>query len=517
MKKAITIIGPAGLLLIVIGLILYITSSVWDTLSLSFTFAGLGLFLVFLVVRFDLVLSLIRKRTFKYGTNAMLNTLMVLSILVAINYIGSRHEWRSDLTEGAYYSLSEKTKKVIDNLEENIQITGFHKSRGRKQVEDLFIEYASRSNKIQYRLVDGDEDPVLARRYEVTRYPTTVVEVDSRRQVINRNTEETLTNAIVKITRKGDKVIYFLDGHDEKDIDGLNPDGYSIVKEMLQKENYVVKKLSLAIKGVIPQDCAVLVVAGPKSKLLEDEEKMVHEFLNQAGKVIVLVDPEPSASLNEFLEKWGAQANNDLVIDKSGVGRFFGAGPAIPIANDYHSMHPITKDFNVMTLFPQARSVSITSNRDRKLIVTTLIRTSQNSYGETNLISENRSVYDENEDKAGPPALGVAVTKEWRGSKQGSILTEKNAKTSSLVVFGDSDFATNQFFTIVGNGDLFLNAINWLAEEEDLISIRPKNPEDRRVILNYQQLSRIFFIVVFAMPFAAAFFGMIVWWRRRKK
>src|SRR5262249_52502135 len=191
---------------------------------------------------------------------------------------------------------------------------------------------------------------------------------------------------------------------------------------------------------------------------------------------------------------------NNTVVDASGVGRFIGLGPGAPLARTYGS-HAITKDFEgTMTFFPLSRSVE--SNKSTSANTVDLMKTSEESWAETDLKAGNVQ-YDEGKDKKGPITLGVAGTK-MNGDKE-----------ARLVVIGDSDFAANQFFGIQRNGDLFMNSINWLAQDEDLISIRPKNPSDRKVSMTEADQNQMFWITLVLMPLATIGSGVYIWWKRR--
>jgi ABC-type uncharacterized transport system involved in gliding motility auxiliary subunit len=449
------------------------------------------------------------KRSAKLGVNALTLMFIVLGLLVLINFLSSRHHLRYDTTASHRYSLSDHTVKVLGSLKRDVVIMAFFQEEN-KALRDLLTEYAYRSRKISYRFIDPDSEPGMAEAYQITRYGTTVVQSGEQQEKIDSIQEQDLTNAILKVTREGRKVIYALEGHGEKDIDSSEPAGYSTAREAVENEQYDIRKLILASQQEVPSDCSVLLVAGPQKEPLPGELEAITHYLDAGGKLMVLLDPEPSAGLTDLLSLYGLQVGQDLVLDASGVGRLFGAGPAMPLVSSYEP-HAITEDFNIMTFFPTTRSVTPSTAPPQNLSVQPLVRTGPNSWGETEL-GGGTAQMDPGKDLQGPVTIAAAVETRMEEALEDTVPARPMTR---LVVFGDSDFASNAYFDLSGNGNLFMNALSWLAEEEDLIAIRPKDVEDRRVTLTSRQSRMIFYVSVFLMPLAALVIGGLVWFRRR--
>jgi ABC-type uncharacterized transport system involved in gliding motility auxiliary subunit len=216
---------------------------------------------------------------------------------------------------------------------------------------------------------------------------------------------------------------------------------------------------------------------------------------------MLLIDPDTDPKLDEALRAWGIKLGSDTVVDPSGIGRMLQLGPGVPLALSYGE-HPITKDLDgTITCFPLSRSVQAETGGSAS--TTELMKTSEESWAETELGQGGEVSFDATKDKRGPITLGVAASRSV-GDTEGR-----------LVVIGDSDFAANQFIGIQRNGDLFMNCVNWLAQDEDLISIRPKNPADRRVTMTEAQQNSFFWITLVFMPLAAIGTGFYIWWQRR--
>lgn len=509
-----------GILFILLSIIYYLfISSIWEFYSITLLVVGFILLIVYFLANIRRATEVIVRRDTKFGSNAFASIIIVLGIIVLVNFVFNKRDYRIDLTEGKQFSISPQTVKVVQGLNKEIKITAFFEGGIDTDMEDLFEQYLSLSDKLKFETVDPVKKPDIAKKYEVTQYGTIIIECGDRTEKINSTLEQDLTNTIVKASREKKKVLYFSEGHGEKDIDNSEKEGYSVAKEALEGVNYEVKKIFIAREGKIPDDCSALMIIGPTKELLPNELEMIDSCTNNGGKVFFLLDPEPSPGMNGYFKKWGVDVRNDVVIDLSGIGRLFGAGPGMPLVTDY-GPHPITNDFkNVATFFAMTRSIAKMTTLPEDIDVVELAKTTPKSYGEAKLGKGDKPEFNEKEDIAGPLSIGVAVTKKI--SKQITDETiaegaEAKEKAGKLVVFGDSDFACNTFVKMQGNLDLFLNVINWLAEEEDLISIRPKNPADRRVDLTAKQGHIFFYLSVFVLPLIFVISGITVYIKRKK-
>jgi len=441
----------------------------------------------------------------KYGANSVILGIALLLILVIINFFSSRYHFRWDFTKSERYSLSEQTKKVLNNLKNDIKITCFfqEEAQDKEALKDLLKEYSYLSRRVKFEFFDPDKNPKVAKRYRITEYNTILIESENREDKVKGISEQDVTNAIIKITRKSKKVIYFTQGHGEKDIEALasSRESCSMVKDSLIRQGYEVKKISLLTTPLVPDDCSAIVISGPRKEFSLREKEVLNSYLLKGGKALFLLDPDSSPDLDGFLKEWGVRLQKNFIIDKV---QFFGGDNSIPAVTTYGS-HEITKNFSYPTFYPLAQSISSGIEKDQAdFTFTPLAMTSKNSWAEKNL---ERIEFNQKEDQQGPLIIACAVTKTLPGNKG------KNAK---IIIFGDSDFILNAYFNFYGNGDIFLNSINWLAEEEDLISIRPKPRDFSSVQLTRQKGNIIFFLSVIALPSFILILGGVIWLRRRK-
>jgi ABC-type uncharacterized transport system involved in gliding motility auxiliary subunit len=390
-------------------------------------------------------------------------------------------------------------------------------------------EYRTVSPHIRYEFIDPDRQPDVAKQNEVTvygtvqnpysgaqlKFGTVIVAYGGRKEKIEKRSEEVqeedLTNAIIKVGRSEAKKVYLIQGHGEKDPSDTDRTGYSEAKKTMEAQGYKVESLNLATEGKVPEDAKVLIEAGPTTEPFPQEVQFIKDFLNRGnGGFLLLVDPAPAPSFEAFLKDWGVKVDNDLVLDVSGVGRLMGAGPSIPLVTSYEN-HKITDRFKAMTFFPLTRSVEPDKSAPAGTTVESLFKSNPNSWGETNLGSKQAS-YDPGSDLKGPLSLAVAATKEIKPASD-----KAPAVKSRIVVTGTSNFPVNAYFPLQGNGNLFLNMVSWLAQDEDLISIRPKSPEDRRMVLSESQMSMLQLLSVFALPGIALVVGFVVVLNRRRR
>ena len=445
-------------------------------------------------------------KSLKYGLNVFILTVIILLIIIIINFFSYQYNLRLDLTRSEKYSLSEQTKKVLRGLKNEIKIICFfqEEAQGKASLKELLREYSYSSKKIKFEFLDPDKNPRTAKAYNVNEYNTILIESNNQVSRIKGSSEQDITNAIIKITRKAKKIIYFVEGHGEKDIEGRadNSASYSMLKDSLLKQSYGVKKISLLTVSSIPAECSVIIIGGPKKEISSNEKEILNSYLLKGGNGVFLLDPDSGADMEEFLKTYGVRMEKNFIIDKT--SQILGGDYFIPVISTYGN-HEITKNFNYTTFFPLARSVSSAIGKDQTgLTFTPLAITSENSLAKKN---PDKIEFNPKEDEKGPLNIACAVTKTNQG---------KNGKDTRIVVFGDSDFISNAYFNLSGNGDLFLNSLNWLAEEEDLISIRPRPIEFTNVQISKRKGYFIFYLSVIIIPASILVLGGIIWIRRRR-
>ncbi len=460
-------------------------------------------------------------RSALYGANTLFLTVVFLGILIFVNLLAFRHKHRLDFTEGGYFTLAPQTKKFVSNLPREVKLTAFFQTDSPEKVAfaNLIAGYLEETDKIKLQYVDPDKNPTVTKQYGITTYGTVTLESGAKEIKVQNSNEENITNALLKVSRDEQKVIYFLEGHGESPISSSENEGYSTAKTNLERDGFIVKPLLLLQTGTIPEDASVLVIPGPKKQLQDEEKKIIVDYLNSGGAVFMLIDPQSSSGMEAFLKEWGIELGEDVVIDP--MSKLFGGDFAAPVVNQY-TTHEITSDFVLATIFPIIRSVRAISAEG--ITTTELLKTSNNSWAESSFDSGTVR-YDEGADIKGPvPVATIAIKNLDDISKAGSDApTENNtpndikpARKATLLVVGDSDFPNNRYTNFSGNGDFFLNSISWLAEEENLISIRPKERKSTPIQMTQSLGSAIFITGIILFPGLIATIGIRTWWRRRR-
>lgn len=505
--------GYFGLLLIAGTLGHFSVVGVWNKYHLGIIIAGGLLVLAWAALNLAEIGTMIRKRKTMHGLNLVVSIVILLVALGLINLLAFRHNKRYDATVEKLYSLSDQTVKVLAGLKKPVNIWAFYKDAASAPTDTL-DEYRARSPQIHWKVVDPYKSPDQARKFKIRAENTVVVEYGDKVELVDAMDEAKLTAAILKVTREGQRKIYFLTGHGEKSTADAQGSGYSMAADALKNGNYRMADINLAQSDGVPSDCAVLVIAGPQKELFDKETEWIEKYAARGGALLVMADPAPAAALTGLLAKWGIQTRDDLVLDASNISQILGTGPGIPLVTRYPD-HPITRGMTAMSIFPLTRSLLEASPMPAGATAQKFLETGDASWGETDLkmLHESQQArYDEGKDIRGPLTIGLTVERELPAPAG----TDRKIK-ARLAAIGDSDFAANAYFTTQLNGDLFLNTINWLAMEEELISIRPKNPTDKKLFLTVAQQKMVFYLVVVLLPLVPLATGILVIIKRRRK
>jgi ABC-type uncharacterized transport system involved in gliding motility auxiliary subunit len=527
MKEMSRVAGIVGALALVVGGITYLFQERFSPWVIAFLAAGAALIIVFLALNFGLVIKALGKRATVYGLNLIVSSLVVLAILVVVQLIFSQNKWlnrRFDLTEAKMYSISEQSIKILKSLHRDVKVTAFYRDAPDKDSMDQLLEVYSRySPRFSYELLDPDRSPQKAEQLDVKSYNTAVVQCGDKKEELSfaRPDEEALTNALIKVTRETEKVIYFTTGHGEKSIDDSERLGMSNFKTAVEKAAYKVKEILVAReRGGIPAECSALVVAGPQTGFYQFELDQVDQYLQEGGRVLFMLDPEKAPGMAAFLDKYGVIVGNDYVLDPNPLSQFLGGDYLSPLITDYSGTHEITRGFNFATLVSRARSTRVKDGLASGISGEWIAQASPQSWGETNLAllnNANQARYDPTSDVRGPVPVAVAMTIDFdaRQSSETSPEEEPAKREARLVVIGDSDMGANVYLR-PENKNLLLNAISWLVEEEDLISVMPKQRKSSPMMLSRTQQKVLFIVPVFFVPGGVVLAGGCVYFYRRR-
>jgi ABC-type uncharacterized transport system involved in gliding motility auxiliary subunit len=455
--------------------------------------------------------SWLKARQTKYAAYATVYILVAIAIVTVANVLADRYNKTYDATSNKRYSLSDQTAKIVKGLKQDANVTYFNQTKEFREGKDLLDQYANLSHKVHVKYVDPDKNPEVAREAGIRSLGTAVVQIGAKHEEAKSMTEEGVTGAFIRGLKGAVRTVCFASGSGEKQIDDSDREGFSQFKELMGKDNYQTKTVDLLQNAEVPSDCTVLVLAGPTRNYEQPEVDAIKKYVEAGGRAFFMLDPPlklarstvaDNDAFTSLLQSWGVSMDKDIILDLNPIGQIAGVGPQVALVTHYASQPIVNEMKGTATGFPLARSMEI-KNTD-KTSVEKLFDSSSSSFATSNLSSPEVNVRDP-KNKKGPLTIAAA----------GTYKTGKENSDGRFVVIGSSGWAANRFLGFNGNDDLALNAVNWLSSDEDLISIRPKPQDDRRITMTQGQLSLVRATSQFVLPLVVVIAGVGVWWKRR--
>ena len=526
MKRIFDLIGWLGTAIVAVAVALKVLPALnnYEQYSRALALAGLVCVLIYVAGMWQEFAKFFSRRQARYGALLVVNVLVVLGILILINVIGKSQNKRWDLTANKQFSLSDQTRTVLSKLDSPLEIKVFAQEPEFPRYQDRLKEYEYSSKKVSTEYIDPDKKASIAQQNNIQQYGTIIFSYKGRSERVTTDTEQDITGGIIKVVSGRQRKVYFTQGHGEKDTVSAERNGYNAITKALGNENYSVEKLVIAQQGSVPDDATVVVVAGPKVDFFQPEVDALKTYLDKGGKLLLELDPPDKVDspqptlLIALAHDWGVQVGNNVVVDASGMGRLLGTDASVPLAANYPS-HPITSGFQVITAYPLAREASPVSGGVNGHTAQPVVESSPRSWAETDvksLFATGQVSLDESKgDKKGPIALVSAVSAPVASATPAKPGDDSPKPETRLVVVGDSDFAENGALGISGNRDLFMNIVGWLSQQENLIAIRPKEPDDRRITMTASQQNFITLLSLLIVPGCVFGTGVYTWWRRR--
>jgi ABC-type uncharacterized transport system involved in gliding motility auxiliary subunit len=455
--------------------------------------------------------ELLKARQTKYVAYVTLYIMVALAVVTVANVLADRYDKSYDSTANKQYSLSDQTIKVVKGLKQDATITYFAQDSQFGTAKNKLDLYANLSPKVHVVYLDPDKKPLLATQAGFKNLNTAIVQIGANKNEAKSLSEEDLTGAFIRDLKNTARTVCFVTGSGEHQIDDSGRSGFSRLKELIGKDDYQAKSIDLLQKAEVPSDCTVLVVGGPRGDYQQPEVDAIKKYVEDGGRALFLLDPPlkigtqeigENGALTSLLASWGVTPNKDLILDFNPVGQMVGLGPQVPLVTRYESHAIVNEMKGTATGFPLSRSLD-TKNGD-KTSVAKLFDSSESSLSTAKLDSDRIDPNDP-KNKKGPLTIAAA----------GTYSTGKDNSQGRFVVVGSSQWAANNFLAFNGNRDLALNTINWLSSDEDLISIRPKEPEDRKLTMTKSQVRWVGMTSLLLIPLIVIGTGISVWWRRR--
>ena len=453
----------------------------------------------------------LKARQTKYVAYVTVYILVVIAVVGIANVLADRYNKSYDATANKRYSLSDQTAKIVKGLKQDATITYFDQSNRFRHAKDTLDQYANLSRKVHVEYVDPDKKPEVTREAGVKSYGATLIQIGATKEEAKSLSEEDITGAFIRVLKNNTRNVCFVTGSGEHQIDDSDRNGFSRLKELLGKDEYTAKAIDLLQKAEVPSDCTVLVIAGPTRDYQQPAVEAIKKYVENGGRAFFMLDPPlkmgrseiaDNDALTSLLGGWGVSLDKDLILDLNPIGQLIGVGPEVALVRDYNSHPSVNELKRTATGFPLARSLEV-KNAD-KTKVETLLSSSPNTVA-TDKLNSSRVDPNDPKNKKGPMTIAAAGTYD----------TGKQNEQGRFVVVGSSSWAANSFVNFNGNSDLALNAMNWLSSDEDLISIRPKSQDDRRITMTRGQLNLVRATSQFLLPLVVVAAWVSVWWRRR--
>jgi ABC-type uncharacterized transport system involved in gliding motility auxiliary subunit len=450
-------------------------------------------------------------RQARHGSNAAIMLVAFILILIVINVIVYQNPMQWDWTEGKQNTLASETLDTLKALPAPVHAIGFFTTRSsNSSTLDLFNKVKAKSTgKFTYEFVDPETNPAKAQQYKITQDASVVIVMQGRQELLSSPTEAEFDNALVRLMNPGQRAVYFLTGHGERDIQNSSDKAYTRARTVLESKNYTVKTLNLLAENKIPDDALAIIIDGPTQPISEQEMVLLKAFVDK-GKALVVMEDAPLAAnpgaaadplLDYLTNIWGIKLEKDLVIDPSS------SQIIVAIENAYGS-HPITSKLqnqNMVSFFPTARSLTI-NGKIQDVQTTSLVSTVDRAWGETDFtaLQSNQVSFDASVDFPGPLTIAAA--------------SQNSTTNGRVVVIGNSTFASDLYFDQYGNGDLFINSVDWAAGQENMINLTTNTPISRQMRLqNSFTILLLAFVFVILIPGLVIAGGVASWLARRRR
>ncbi|HDQ26416.1 MAG TPA: hypothetical protein ENN43_06705 [bacterium] len=517
-NRKMSILLAAGVVLLAFGSLAALLRGDFSVFSLVTMVLGAVICAVYIFINREAVKAALSGKSARFGMGAAAYTVLFLGIIIFAQAIFTVRSAQLDLTTAKKHSLAEQTAGVLDRMDKDVDAYYFYSVKALNiQAQDMLKQYDKRSGRFRFRAIDADKNPSFARRFNVDRYGVVVFNRKDNDAVekVDLLVEEEFTNALIRILKDEKQKIVFTGGHGEPSIEAPQNDraGLSVFKQALSSANYEVVQKELFAEANALDKADIVIIAGPKTDIFEQEAVMLRQHVRRGGGLFVLYGAMTNLPrLSALLAELGIKPHNNVIVDN--IGRMFGGDPLMPIISQYAG-HPITKGFGVAIFLPLSRSFELNTSLDG-VVVREVAKTTQGSWGETDFagVQKGQASFNKGVDYESP--LPVVVSAEVDTAVFGDeSFGEKRPGKSLIVASGSADFINNTYLSASGNKNFALNTISWLAADPDAISIRPRERAFEPLFLSRIQGRMLFIIPVVLIPLLVITIGVFVFIRRR--
>ena len=537
-------VANTGRMLGAIGAVLLISVPLTWGLSQEVAFQGLVTWKLLLALICEVIYFLTNKdsilenagsRSTLMWSMTLISSLVILGLVGVANYLAVSNDREWDLTRDKVFSLSDQTESIVGRLDQDVQVYAFfnrNEAAFNMIAREVFERYQALNKRFKYEIIDIEgsaRETRMAEEYEIEKQGARVVLIAGEKTARARDlSEEAITNALIQVTQKTKKIVHVLTGHGELSFEDPTADFKAVAfAQAILKEGYDVELINLinpntiteeqltVVVGddsalpelVIPPEVRFLIIAGPRSALLAPELKALNQYLEAGGRAMLMVEPSSDAGLVEFLKKWRVELRNDMIVDPNPARRELGLSALEPVVLPAEGGHPITKKLTHAAVMKTVRTVG-TAPGTAVVQVTPLLTANNTAWGETNL-EDGVAGYDESDSPDN--TVGLVVTRDIPRA------ADNISSQTRLIVFGDSDWATDEYFAVHANQDYLLNTLNWMADEEGNITIRPKMRQASRLSLTGTDMMYLKFFSLDVLPMCIVALGLGIVLIRRQK
>lgn len=438
--------------------------------------------------------------------------LLFLGAIGLLAWLSTRYSFEMDWTANKRNSLSEASSALLKVIDGPLTVTAYatEDENLRRGIQDLLKRYQRAKPDLQLTFVNPEQEPEQVRQLNITLNGELILGFNGRTEHVKEFTEQSLTNAMQRLVRSGERWIVFLEGHGERAAQGAANHDLSAWVRQLTGKGFKVQSVNLVNTPAIPRNTSVLVIAGPQVDILPGEVKILRDYVDHGGDVLWLADPGSLHGLAPLAEQLGIALHPGMIVDPT--TQLFGINdPRFAIVSEY-SFHPVTRGFDRVTLYPQAAGLDF--KKPEGWEGESILDTAPRTWSETSALSGDIKM-DKGKDIAGPLSVGVALHRELKDEQKAA--GDDSKREQRIIMLGDGDFLSNNFLGNGGNLDLGVNMVNWLSHDDALVAVPAKTSPDRNLELSKTQQILIGFGFLLLLPALLISSGVVIWMKRRKR
>ncbi len=447
---------------------------------------------------------------------------LFLAVIVLLGVLSVRFKTELDWTANKRNTLTAASVQLLDSMKDPVTFYVFEPSGAdsRRAVEEDLVKYKREKSDIEIQFVDPSASPQKVREFNINFVGEVVVEYQGRRENLRQTTEQAITTALQRLSYSGEQYVVFLEGHGERPTTGEGPTTYARFAQALKDKGLKVQGLNLVANPSIPDNTSALVIASPSSKLLDGEIQIVREYVKNGGNLLWLADPDFPAGMDDLARDIGIEWQNGYAILPE--YQILGTGHPGFFAAVGYPPNPVTQGLDMVTLFPLVRSL-VSTGAVAGWSAQPMLQTSESAWLETGDIESGRVQLDPT-DIPGPLNIGMTLTRTYAGKADAATSGDENtpavddkSRPQRVALIGDADFLSDAYIGELGNQQLGLNIVQWLASRDAQLNIDIKKAPDTQLYLPGWASIMIWAGFIGVLPLLLIGFGVTRWAIRRRK